>query len=154
MTQQKKSAINCSEQINIQHIQHLANCSFKILHISGWIRLNGLSQMSFIGDIMITEYQNNHLFSADLLLPSLAERGRAPGARHICLTWVSANGQSLLGDVLSAWGGYLRPAQGSIQSSHFLLSQVLHDSLEALYPVSVPSLFVLRGISSINHLHG
>lgn len=62
MTQQKKSAINCSEQINIQHIQHLAKCSFKILHISVWIRQNGLSQMSFIGDTMITDYQNNHLF--------------------------------------------------------------------------------------------
>ena len=66
----KTSAINCSEEINIQHTPNLANYSFKILHIWGRARLNNeLDQMSFMGEIMSTEYQNNRLFLLDSKCP-------------------------------------------------------------------------------------
>lgn len=46
-SKKKKSAINCSEKINIQHTPNFTNFSFNILHIWGRAGLNGLSQMSW-----------------------------------------------------------------------------------------------------------
>lgn len=61
----KKSAINCLEEIIIQQTQNLANYSLKILHIWGRARLNSLSQMLYIGEIVSAEYQTNHFFLPD-----------------------------------------------------------------------------------------
>lgn len=66
----KTSAINCSEEINIQHTPNLANYSFTILHIWGRAKLNnGLGQMSSMGEIMRAKYQNSHLFLPDAKCP-------------------------------------------------------------------------------------
>lgn len=51
----KKSATNCSEEINIQQTYNLANYLFKTLHTWSRARGTGLRQMSFTREITSAE---------------------------------------------------------------------------------------------------